>query len=207
MIRIDHFRGFDEYYSIPYGDKTAEHGAWMPGPGMELFHAIRRELGDLPIIAEDLGFLTESVRTLLRESGFPGMKVLEFAFDRRDSNNSDYLPYNYTKHCVAYIGTHDNDTVQGWFTSADPEDVAYAIDYLRLNDAENYHWDMMCALWSSVADLAIVQAQDILGLGSDSRMNTPSTLGNNWVWRVLPGSLNDTLAEKLRYYTELYGRL
>ncbi|MGN0332396.1 MAG: 4-alpha-glucanotransferase [Lachnospiraceae bacterium] len=207
VLRIDHFRGFDSYYAIPYGSTDASGGSWHTGPGIRLFEAMEKAIGPQRIIAEDLGFLTESVRTLLRESGFPGMKVLEFAFDRRDSNNSDYLPYNYTKHCVAYTGTHDNDTVQGWFTSADPEDVAYAIDYLRLNDAENYHWDMMCALWSSVADLAIVQAQDILGLGSDSRMNTPSTLGNNWVWRVLPGSLNDTLAEKLRYYTELYGRL
>ncbi|MGN1168328.1 MAG: 4-alpha-glucanotransferase [Lachnospiraceae bacterium] len=207
VLRIDHFRGFDSYYAIPNGSEDASGGCWHTGPGIKLFHAMEKKIGPQRIIAEDLGFLTESVRTLLRESGFPGMKVLEFGFDRRDSNNIDYLPYNYTKHCVAYAGTHDNDTIQGWFTSADPEDAAYAREYLRLPDASNYHWDMMCELWCSVAELTIVQAQDLLGLGSESRMNTPSTLGENWKWRALPESFDDFLAEKLLHYTKLYGRV
>lgn len=207
VLRIDHFRGFDSYYAIPYGSTDAGDGQWHEGPGIRLFEAMEHSIGPQRIIAEDLGFLTESVRTLLRKSGFPGMKVLEFAFDRRDQNNSDYLPYNYTTHCVAYTGTHDNDTIQGWFSSADALDTANAREYLRLADEENYHWDMMRALWESVAGLAVVQAQDLLGLGSESRMNTPSTLGNNWAWRALPGSFDDALAKKLRYYTELYGRL
>lgn len=207
VLRIDHFRGFDSYYAIPYGAADAGTGEWHTGPGIKLFRKMEEKIGPQRIIAEDLGFLTESVRTLLKESGFPGMKVLEFAFDRRDNNNSDYLPYNYVPYCVAYTGTHDNDTIQGWFTSADAEDTAYAKEYLRLYDAENYHWDMMCALWSSAAEFTIVQAQDLLGLGSESRMNTPSTLGNNWSWRALPDSFDDALAEKLKHYTKLYGRL
>lgn len=207
VLRIDHFRGFDSYYAIPYGDTDASGGCWNEGPGIKLFRAMEETIGSQRIIAEDLGFMTQSVRNLLKESGFPGMKVLEFAFDRRDDNNSDYLPYNYTPHCVAYVGTHDNDTIQGWFVSADAEDTAYAREYLRLEDASNYHWDMMRALWESAAELTIVQAQDLLGLGSDSRMNTPSTMGNNWTWRVLPDSFNEELAERLRHYTELYGRI
>lgn len=207
VLRIDHFRGFDSYYGIPYGARDAGEGRWHPGPGIALFRAMEKTIGKQRIIAEDLGFMTGSVRKLLRESGFPGMKVLEFAFDRRDDNNSDYLPYRYIPNCVAYTGTHDNDTIQGWFTSADPEDAAYAKEYLRLNEPSNYHWDMMRALWESAADLTIVQAQDLLGLASDSRMNTPSTIGRNWIWRALPGSFDDRLAEKLRHYTGLYGRL
>ena len=207
VLRIDHFRGFDSYYAIPYGDTDASGGCWREGPGIKLFRAMEAAIGPQRIIAEDLGFMTQSVRDLLRESGFPGMKVLEFAFDRRDDNNSDYLPYNYKPHCVAYVGTHDNDTIQGWFVSAGAEDTAYAKEYLRLEDASNYHWDMMRALWESVAELTIVQAQDLFGLGSECRMNTPSTLGSNWTWRTLPGSLDEALAEKMRHYMELYGRI
>lgn len=207
VLRIDHFRGFDSYYAIPYGSEDASGGTWHTGPGIKLFQAMERLIGPQRIIAEDLGFMTESVRKLLKESGFPGMKVLEFAFDKRDNNNSDYLPYNYTPHCVAYTGTHDNDTVQGWFASADPEDTAYARAYLRLDDPENYHWDMMCSLWESVAELTIVQAQDLLGLGSECRMNTPSTIGKNWTWRALPESFGEELAEKVRGYMKMYGRI
>ena len=163
-------------------------------------------IGRQRIIAEDLGFMTESVRELLRESKFPGMKVLEFAFDRRDTNNDDYLPHNYVKHCVAYVGTHDNETICGWIYSADQDDIAYAKEYLRLEDPDNYNWDMMRVLWSTVADYTIVQAQDILGLGNDCRMNTPSTLGGNWSWRALPGVFNKELAAKLKKYMVLYGR-
>jgi 4-alpha-glucanotransferase len=206
VLRIDHFRGFDSYYAIPYGDEDAKNGHWKKGPGMKLFMEMERKIGRQRIIAEDLGFLTDSVRKLLQDSGFPGMKVLEFAFDRRDASSEDYLPYKYTSDCVAYTGTHDNDTIQGWFCTAHPEDVAYAKEYLRLEKPENYHWDMMQELWGSGAGLTIVQAQDLLGLGSESRMNTPSTLGTNWTWRALPGSFNEALRKRLQHCMELYGR-
>ncbi|WP_418489192.1 4-alpha-glucanotransferase [Frisingicoccus sp.] len=206
VLRIDHFRGFDSYYAIPYGDPDASGGRWMKGPGMDFFRTMEETIGAQRIIAEDLGFLTESVRGLLRDSGFPGMKVLEFAFDTREASHEDYLPYNYPKHCVAYTGTHDNDTIQGWFKSAGREDIAFAKDYLRIRDEADGHWDMMCGLWASTAELTIVQAQDLLGLGSESRMNTPSTLGGNWSWRACPGAFDSALAEKLKHYTKLYGR-
>lgn len=206
VLRIDHFRGFDTYYAIPYGDKDASRGVWKEGPGMKLFQAIEKEIGRQRIIAEDLGFLTESVKKLLADSGFPGMKILEFAFDKREANHVDYLPENYISHCVAYTGTHDNDTVQGWFVTANAEDIAYAKEYMNCTDPANYHWDMMKTLWASVADYAIVQAQDILGLGSESRMNTPSTMGGNWQWRALPGSFTDELADILAGYMKIYNR-
>lgn len=206
VLRIDHFRGFDSYFAIPYGARDASRGQWHEGPGIKLFRAMEEAIGPQRIIAEDLGFMTESVRTLLKESGFPGMKVLEFAFDRRDTNNDDYLPCNYIPNCVAYVGTHDNDTVQGWFESAAIEDIIYAKEYLGLHDPANYHWDMMKALWASVANTTIVQAQDLFGLGSESRMNTPSTMGTNWCWRALPGSFDEALAKKLKSYMEVYER-
>ncbi|MCI6646880.1 MAG: 4-alpha-glucanotransferase [Oscillospiraceae bacterium] len=205
-LRIDHFRGFDAYYAIPYGDPDARRGVWKEGPGMKLFRAVERSIGPQPIIAEDLGFLTDSVRQLLKDSGFPGMKVLEFAFDSRDPNGSDYLPHCYPTHCVAYTGTHDNDTLVGWLNSADPADVAYARAYLRLTGEED-HWGMMQALWATTADLTVVQAQDILGLGSEARMNIPSTVGTNWRWRALPGSFTPELADRLRENMQLYRRL
>ncbi len=207
VVRIDHFRGFDSYYAIPYGRKDAREGRWREGPGIELFRAVEEKIGRQPIIAEDLGYLTDSVRKLLADSGFPGMKVMEFAFDSRDGSGSEYLPHNFIRHCVAYTGTHDNDTIAGWMSSAGLADVAHAVEYLRLSKEEGYHWGMMRALWGSVADLTIIQAQDILGLGSEARMNTPSTVGSNWQWRALPGSFTEELAAKLRHEMELYGRL
>ncbi len=206
VLRIDHFRGFESYYAIPYGDENAIRGQWRKGPGIELFRAVERTIGRQNIIAEDLGYLTDSVRAMLRESGFPGMKVLEFAFDSRDNNNSDYLPHNYPVHSVAYAGTHDNDTICGWMNTADSSDVDYAREYLRLGDKEP-HWDMIKALWATTSELTIIQAQDILGLGSESRMNIPSTLGCNWKWRALPGAFNDEVEAKLRDCTRLYGRV
>lgn len=205
-LRIDHFRGFDEYYAIPYGAPDAKNGRWRKGPGIALFRAVEKAIGKQDIIAEDLGFLTDSVRKLREESGFPGMKVLELAFDSRDDLSSDYLIHNFIPHCVAYAGTHDNDTIQGWMTSASEEDTLYARKYLRMNDPSEYHWDVMCALWRSVADVVIVQAQDLLGLGSESRMNTPSTSSGNWGWRALPGSFDATLAAKIKNYMNMYGR-
>lgn len=207
VLRIDHFRGFDSYYAIPYGRKDAKEGRWKQGPGMELFRAVERQIGRQPIIAEDLGFMTDSVKQLLRESGFPGMKVLEFAFDSRDGNSREYLPHNYTRHCVAYTGTHDNDTAVGWMSSAPSEDTVRAARYLRLTKEEGYHWGMMRALWRSEADLAIVQAQDLLGLGSEARMNVPATVGGNWRWRARSGSFTGELAARVRQEMSLTGRL
>lgn len=206
VLRIDHFRGFDSYYAIPYGDADASRGVWREGPGMKLFTALEDQIGMQRIIAEDLGFLTDSVRKLLSDSGFPGMKVLQFAFDTREANHSEYLPDGYPEHCVAYTGTHDNDTVQGWFKSANAEDVEFAKAYLKCTDQAQYHWDMMKALWASRAELTVVQTQDILGLGSESRMNTPSTMGGNWKWRMTSEQLTDELAEKLADYMKRYKR-
>lgn len=206
-LRIDHFRGFDSYYAIPYGDTTAKNGRWKKGPGMKLFKAVEQAIGRQSIIAEDLGFLTDSVKKLLEDSGFPGMKVLEFAFDSRDESGTEYLIHNYVPNCVAYPGTHDNDTILGWFEDAEPEDVAFCKEYLKIDDKKELHWQMMCALWGSVANLVIVQAQDILGLGSEARMNTPATVGNNWKWRAKDGVFTDELAKRLRNYMERYERL
>lgn len=205
LLRIDHFRGFAGYYAIPYGDKTAEHGRWRTGPGYSLFAAVKKELGSPRIIAEDLGFLTDDVRELLAKCEYPGMKVLEFAFDSRDGG--DYRPHSYPTNCVAYTGTHDNEPVQGWFATADKTDTDRAVEYLNLTKKEGCHWGMMRGVWASTADLAVVQAQDVLGLGHESRMNTPSTLGGNWCWRALPGAFTPALAQKLNHLMELYGRL
>lgn len=207
VLRIDHFRGFDTYYAIPYGARTAREGVWRAGPGLKLFRAVEETLGRRDIIAEDLGFLTPSVHALREATGFPGMKVLEFGFDGRDSGGSDYQPHNYPRGCVAYIGTHDNDTALGWLDTASPEDVAYAKAYLRLNEAEGCHWGMMRGLWVSVADTAVVQMQDVLGLGSEARMNVPSTVGTNWKWRAAPDYLAPGLAGRLRREMEVYCRL
>lgn len=207
VLRIDHFRGFDSYYAIPYGEKNARQGRWRKGPGIAFFQVIKDALGDAPIIAEDLGFLTPSVLQLLQDTGYPGMKVLEFAFDSRDGSGNSYLPHNYPTNCVVYTGTHDNDTIQGWMASAPARDVAFARHYLRLNSREGYHWGMMRAAWASAAQLAVMQAQDLLGLGSEARMNIPSTVGTNWKWRALPGSFSPALARKLYREMTVYERL
>jgi 4-alpha-glucanotransferase len=204
MLRIDHFRGFESYYAIPFGEGTARNGRWRPGPGMKLFRAVEAALGQKDIIAEDLGYLTPEVRQMLAESGFPGMKVLQFAFDSREE--SDYLPHNYDKNCVVYVGTHDNDTALGWLDTVSPEDRRYAMDYLKLTGAEGYHWGLMRGAWASAARLAVVTAQDLLGLGSGARMNTPSTLGGNWQWRAMPGVFTEELAQRLRRETGIYRR-
>ena len=205
IIRIDHFRGFDSYYAIPAKDKTAKNGKWKQGPGMDLFNQLEKKLGKLPIIVEDLGFLTDSVRKLLKDSGFPGMKVIQFAFDSREG--SDYLPHTYTSHCVVYTGTHDNDTVMGWMKTAPKASVKFATEYLNLTEEEGYNWGMMRAAWSSVADMAIVPMQDLIGLGSEARINIPSTLGENWKWRALEGQITKDLAKKLYKYMQMYGRI
>lgn len=204
-LRIDHFRGFDTFYAIPAKDTTARSGSWMPGPGIEFFNAVTDALGPRNIIAEDLGFLTDSVKKLLADSGFPGMKVLQFAFDSRE--DSDYLPHNYTKNCVAYTGTHDNNTVRGWFESAPLEDVNKAREYLRCGkDPQDEVWSMLTALWASVADLAIACTQDLLCLGDEARINIPGTLSGNWQWRLSPDEDLMPFAARLRRLSEVYGR-
>ncbi len=207
VVRIDHFRGFDEYYAIPYGDKTAEFGKWMPGPGMDLFCTIREKLGDLPIIAEDLGFLTDSVRKLLADSGYPGMKVLQFAFDSREPGN--YLPHTYPCNCVVYTGTHDNTTTRGWFHELSREGREFAREYMRIPalDEDNLSWNFIALAMASVADLCIIPMQDYLCLDEKARINTPSTLGGNWTWRMKRGAFDRDLIEKMHRLAWLYGRL
>ena len=205
VVRIDHFRGFEAYWEIPYGDPTAENGKWVNGPGKDLFRAIKEALGNVNIIAEDLGYLTDGVIELREYTGFPGMKVLQFAFDSREE--SDYLPHNYTENFVAYTGTHDNETVSGWMDNVAKDDREFAIDYLKLDRGEGYNWGFMRGVWGSTAYLAIAQMQDFLGLDNKSRMNFPSTLGGNWVWRITNHDLSPSLAKKMRHMTKLYGRL
>lgn len=202
IVRIDHFRGFEGYYAIPYGHETAEHGEWRKGPGMDLFNAVSQELGSLPIIAEDLGFLTEDVHKLLKDSGFPGMKVLEFAFDPREESN--YLPHTYTKNSVVYVGTHDNNTTLGWIDELDKPTLDFCKKYLDTDS--DILWRMIKTAMSSVSDTAVIQMQDYLELGSEARMNIPSTLGGNWQWRMTKRDTTKKLAEKIADITRTYGR-
>jgi 4-alpha-glucanotransferase len=171
---------------------------------MDLFNALESKLGKLPIIVEDLGFLTPAVKQLLEDSGFPGMKVIQFAFDSREETN--YLPHTYSPHCVVYTGTHDNETCLGWMKTAPEASVQYAKEYLNLTEEEGYNWGMMRGAWSSVAEMAIVPMQDIIGLGSEARLNAPSTMGNNWKWRATSDQITWELARKLYKYTDMYGR-
>ncbi|MCM1058098.1 MAG: 4-alpha-glucanotransferase [Firmicutes bacterium] len=207
MVRIDHFRGFDAYYSIPAGMKTAEIGEWEPGPGEALFETMKKRLGEREVIAEDLGFLTPSVLELVKHTGYPGMKVLQFAFDSRE--DSDYLPHNYLRNAVAYTGTHDNDTTMGWYRQLPEADREFCDRYLNLKKCssdEEIKWEFIRAVLSSVADLAVIPMQDYLGLGSEARINTPSTLGGNWMWRMKKGAFTKELAAQIREMSELYGR-
>ena len=205
ITRIDHFRAFDSYYAIPYPAENAIGGEWKEGPGIEFFEKMREAIGDIPIVAEDLGTLTPGVKQLLKDSGYPGMKVLEFAFDSDEEN--DYLPHNYTENCVVYTGTHDNDTLMGWVSTAKESDVAYARDYCKMPDDEPFNWGLIRTAYESKADYAIIQIQDILGLGTEARMNVPSTLGGNWVWRIDKKALTKELAHKLKCMSEEYGRM
>lgn len=204
VIRIDHFRGFDEYYCIPFGSKNAKNGLWRKGPGASLFNEIKKEFADINIIAEDLGFLTPTVIQMLKEVGFPGMKILQFAFDSREK--SDYLPYRYNHNSVVYTGTHDNDTILGWTKSARAEDVAYAKKYLRANSDDELRKEMMICALSCVTNTCIICMQDLIGLDSCARMNIPSTVGNNWKWRATKEQITDSQFEFLGYYTRLFGR-
>ena len=205
MLRIDHFRAFDTYYAIPYGHKTAENGTWEKGPGMELFNAIKNDLGDVNIIAEDLGDIFDSVKELLRDTGFPGMRVLQFGFNS-DNTDNDHLPHNYPKNCCAYTGTHDNATIMQWYREADPKSRAMARRYVKPRLFERFSAACVRVVYASPANLAIIPMQDILGLGADARMNVPSTVGGNWKWRMLPGRLTASRAEKLRSLADTYFR-
>jgi 4-alpha-glucanotransferase len=215
IVRVDHFRGFVACWEIPGGDQTAERGRWVEAPGRELFMAIRDALGELPIIAEDLGVITPEVEKLRDDSGFPGMRILQFAFSS-DSRNHD-LPHNYHSNVVVYTGTHDNDTTVGWFQSVAGEgstrdsaqietERAFCLQYLN-SDGKEINWDFIRAVSASVADTAVVPLQDLLGLGTDARMNLPNSTSGNWSWRLKAGELNDELAKRLRDLTELYGRV
>lgn len=205
LTRIDHFRGFESFYAIPYGNETAEIGEWLPGPSMKLFKAIKAELGNVRLVAEDLGFLTDDVRKMLKESGFPGMNVLEFAFG---GDNSSYLPHNYVKNSVTYIGTHDNDTAVGWYDSSDKATRKMAKKYMALRKKEGVAWGMIRTAYASVSDLVIIQMQDLLELGSEARMNIPSTIGNgNWAWRLSGDELTKKLSKKILEYSKRYFRV
>ena len=206
VVRIDHFRGFDEYYSIPFGREDAKIGEWMPGPGIEFFNALKEEFGEQRIIAEDLGLLTNSVMEMLEESDYPGMKVLQFAFD--SLGGSDYLPHKYHHNCVVYTGTHDNETTRGWIIGLNEETREYIQEYLGKDvDLENPDGakDFIRLAMSSVANLCIIPIQDYLGLGNEGRINTPSTLGDNWTWR-LEEQFTLEVVEEMRKMTELYDR-
>ncbi len=205
VVRIDHFRGFAGFYAIPGKDDTAKNGKWKKGPGMDLFNTIKKELGDIEIVVEDLGTLTPDVFALVEEAGYPGMKVLQFAFDSK--NDSSYLPHNHTKNTIVYTGTHDNDTILGWAEHSPESTVQYAVDYLGLNKEEGYNWGMMKACWSSVCDMSIVTMQDLLDMDGSARMNVPSTSVGNWQWRMKPGSITKELTDKIYKYMETYARL
>ena len=205
VVRIDHFRGFDEYYSIPYGDPTAEFGHWEKGPGYELFDVMKKKLGKKEVIAEDLGFLTPSVLKLVAKTGYPGMKIIEFAFD--DDEQNAYLPHNYKQNCIVYTGTHDNDTVLGWYQSLGRKSRAFAKRYVGIRGRKEVNWQFIRLAMASVADTCIIPMQDYLGLGKEARINTPSTLGTNWKWRMAEGALSEELAARIYEMTKTYARL
>ena len=214
IVRVDHFRGFAAAWEVPGEDKTAENGRWVDVPGRELFETLKNALGDLPVMAEDLGVITPDVEDLRDSFGFPGMRVLQFAFGG-DPNNHD-LPHNYIRNCVAYTGTHDNDTTVGWFNSrADANSTRdnsqinrereFCLKYLA-SDGSEIHWDFIRAVWKSAANTAIAPMQDVLGLGNDARMNLPASDSGNWNWRCKSECFSDEIAERLREVTQIYGR-
>ena len=205
VVRIDHFRGFDEYYSIPYSHPTAEFGTWEKGPGFKLFKAIQKKLGKTQVIAEDLGFITPSVRKLVRDCGYPGMKILEFAF--YGGPDSENLPHNYTNDCIVYTGTHDNETLIGWYDGLGEKERKFASQYIGKKLGKNLNWDMIRTAMNSVADTCIIPMQDYLGLDNSARINTPATLGENWKWRMIEEEFSNSLARKIAKITDLSYRL
>jgi len=215
FVRIDHFRGFEKYWAIPRGANTAANGKWLEGPGDRLFSALQKEFGKIPFVAEDLGYITPEVHALRDRWGFPGMRVLQFAFGD-DSPAHPFKPYNFVRNTVVYTGTHDNDTTVGWFSNTGPAEGVLneeqirierknALKYLNSN-AKEIHWDFIRLAVASVADTAIFPLQDALGLGSEARMNRPATTENNWRWRFEEGQLSAKLAHRLREISKTYGR-
>jgi len=212
IVRIDHFRGFTGYWEIPATEPTAIRGRWVTGPGAAIFEAIEEALGVLPILAEDLGVITPEVVQLREQFGFPGMKILQFAFDEDalhasfgNYDHNPFLPHNYTRNFVVYTGTHDNDTALSWFHNCSEEERQKAMAYLGCSDRE-FHWALIRAAMASVAQMAIIPLQDILGLGSEARMNLPGTVGSNWKWQYPPGALSDEIVTRLAKMVVLYER-
>jgi 4-alpha-glucanotransferase len=203
IVRIDHFRGFEAYWAVPFTDDTAMNGTWEIAPGQELFETVKKELGDLPIIAEDLGIITPEVEALRDNFDFPGMKILQFAFHSDDG--SGYLPHNYTRNFVVYTGTHDNDTLRGWFDSLEPHIRRKVLDFVDATE-KNVTDKMIRLAWSSVAKMAIIPLQDLMDIGSKGRMNVPGTPGGNWQWRFVEGQLTHKKAEWLNHITRMYNR-
>jgi len=197
-LRLDHFRGFAGYWSVPAEAETAEEGVWEPGPGLALFDAVRAALGGLPFVAEDLGVITEDVTALRRALDLPGMRVLQFGFDAHDG---EHTPHRLTKDVVVYTGTHDNDTTRGWFAALDPATRARVLDYVG-GTAEDVSWSLIRAAYTSVADLGVSPAQDVLDLGSEARMNVPGVAKGNWSWRAASGAFTPELARRLRRLTD-----
>ena len=204
IVRIDHFRGFDEYWAVPYGDETAENGEWKPGPGYKLFEVMKKTLGNRAVIAEDLGFLTPSVLKLVKKTGYPGMKILQFAFDA--TGESDYLPHKYPNNCVVYTGTHDNDTVNGWLATLNKKDLAFVKKYVNVKRTPELCETLIRTALGSVAETAIIPMQDYLGLGGEARINTPSTLGGNWEWRMERDACTEELSKHMLELAWIYGR-
>ncbi len=204
VVRIDHFRGFDEYWSVPYGDKVASGGHWEKGPGYDLFAAVKKELGERQVIAEDLGFMTDSVIRLVEKSGYPGMKIIQFAFSAE--GNSEHIPYNYDRNFVVYTGTHDNDTMAAWLEKMPAKDVRYAMKYTGVKDKKDLPAAYIRFAMASCADTCIIPIQDYLELGNEARMNLPSTIGNNWKWRVKDRDLTAKLSKRMKELVTVYGR-
>ena len=204
-VRVDHFRGLSAYYTIDYGAVNAREGKWVTGPGKDFVKAIKDNVGD-KVIAEDLGYMDDDVKDLLKYSGYPGMGVLEFAFDTRDADSNDNIPYNLKKNQIAYIGTHDNQTVMGWIKEIPEDSLKFCKEYINYHEGDEFNWTMIKCLMATVCDTAIVQVQDLLGLDEKARMNTPSTVGTNWKWMVKENSFTKELCEKLKEVTHLYGR-
>lgn len=203
-LRIDHFRGFESYWEVEYGAKDASKGKWIKGPGMKLFNKINEELGELDIIVEDLGFNTPEVTKLVEDSGFPNMKVLQFAFNPYEE--SEHAPHGYNKNCVVYTSTHDNQTIMGWFDTLPRDIFEYTVKYFKLNYDEGLNWGVIRGAWASTANLAMTSVQDILGLDDRARMNTPGTSTDNWTWRLEEGQLTEELARKVRNLNKLFWR-
>ena len=204
VTRIDHFRGFDAYWAVPQGEKTAMNGTWIKAPGIALFEVIQEKFGSLPIIAEDLGVITPEVEALRDKFEFPGMKILQFAFG--GARDNAFLPFNYARNCVVYTGTHDNDTTMGWYEQLQPHERDFFLGYLGCVDPQGINWSLIRLALSSIADIAILPVQDILGLGTIARMNFPGKEEGNWGWRYRSGALNQEIGDRLNSLTNLYGR-